>query len=179
MAKNMVFLVHKTNNSVIYTNSKSDLAAILGVSLRTIIRNYSNVGMYESMHYIIYVGVKKYDNGVVPKYRTNVAPPKPKLYTSTKWHTNTNNMDNMTHSNHNIGHYISLSKPSIIDDIDEESIEVDWRIVEKNLPIGEYDKFYSTRTLEQLESSKKYFLRDTIRLKYINKYGELAINNNY
>ena len=75
MAKNMVFLVHKTNNSVIYTNSKSDLATMLGVSLSTIIRNYSNVGKYESMHYIIYVGAEKYENNKEKKYRHDVKPP--------------------------------------------------------------------------------------------------------
>ena len=104
MAKNMVFLVHKTNSSVIYTNSKSDLAAILGVSLRTIIRNYSNVGKYESMHYIIYVGAEKYDNGKEYNYNHIVEPPVVKTYSSIKSPTITNNVDIVSHSNRVVEH---------------------------------------------------------------------------
>ncbi len=158
----MVFLVHKTNNSVIYTNSKSDLATILGVSLRTIIRNYSNVGKYESMHYIIYVGVEKYDNGKEYNYNHIVEPPVVKTYSSIKSPTITNNVDIVSHSNRVIEQII-----------EDEPIQTDWRIVEKNLSLGEYDEYYSTRSLEQLTESGKYFMNTPIRMKYINKYGAL------
>jgi hypothetical protein len=104
MAKNMVFLVHKTNDSVIYTNSKSDLATILGVSLRTVIRKYSNVGKYESMHYIIYVGAEKYDNGKNYNYNHIVEPPVVKTYSSIKSPTITNNIDIVSHSDRVIEH---------------------------------------------------------------------------
>ena len=162
MAKNMVFLVHKTNSSVIYTNSKSDLATILGVSLRTIIRNYSNVGKYESIHYIIYVGAEKYDNGKEYNYNHIVEPPAVKTYSSIKSPKITNNVDIVSHSNRVIEQVI-----------ENEPIETDWRIIEKNLSIGEYNEYYSTRTLEQLTESGKYFMNTPIRMKYINKYGAL------
>jgi len=167
MAKNMVFLVHKTNNSVIYTNSKSDLATILGVSLRTIIRNYSNVGMYESMHYIIYVGVEKYDNGKEYNYNHIVEPPKPKLYDDNKSHTMTDKVDNMAHSNRDIEH---------VEPIEEEPIETDWREVEKNLLFNEMRSYYSKRTYEQLHDSYDYFINrpnSQFRISIINEFAKI------
>ena len=162
MAKNMVFLVHKTNNSVIYTNSKSDLAAILGVSLRTIIRNYSNVGKYESMHYIIYVGAEKYNNGKEYNYNHMVEPPVVKTYSSIKSPTITKNVDIVSHSNRVIEQVI-----------EDEPIEQDWRVYETNMPLSEYDNYYSKRTLEQLKDSAKYFAHKPYHMKFINKYGQL------
>ena len=158
----MVFLVHKTNNSVIYTNSKSDLAAILGVSLRTIIRNYSNVGKYESMHYIIYVGAEKYNNGKEYNYNHMVEPPVVKTYSSIKSPTITKNVDIVSHSNRVIEQVI-----------EDEPIEQDWRVYETNMPLSEYDNYYSKRTLEQLKDSAKYFAHKPYHMKFINKYGQL------
>ena len=162
MAKNMVFLVHKTNSSVIYTNSKSDLATILGVSLRTIIRNYSNVGKYESMHYIIYVGAEKYDNGKEYNYNHIVDPPVAKTYSSIKSPTITNNGDIVSHSNRVIGHI--------------EPIE--YELTEDNLVTDEdYHAFYSKSTLEELKKSKIMFRLHPRRLAVIEHYGLIRMND--
>ena len=162
MAKNMVFLVHKTNSSVIYTNSKSDLATILGVSLRTIIRNYSNVGKYESMHYIIYVGAEKYDNGKEYNYNHIVEPPVVKTYSSIKSPTITNNVDILSHSNRVIEHI--------------EPIE--YELTEDNLVTDEdYHAFYSKSTLKQLEKSKMMFKLHPRRLAVIEHYGLIRMND--
>lgn len=162
MAKNMVFLVHKTNSSVIYTNSKSDLATILGVSLRTIIRKYSNVGKYESMHYIIYVGAEKYDNGKEYNYNHIVEPPVVKTYSSIKSPTITNNVDIVSHSNRVIEHI--------------EPIE--YELTEDNLVTDEdYHAFYSKSTLKQLEKSKIMFRWHPRRLAVIEHYGLIRMND--
>ena len=144
----MVFLVHKTNSSVIYTNSKSDLATILGVSLRTIIRKYSNVGKYESMHYIIYVGAEKYDNGKKYNYNHIVEPPVVKTYSSIKSPTITNNVDILSHSNRVIEHII-----------EDEPIEKEWFDIEKELLYSELKSYYIRRTEEQLRDSYDYFIK--------------------
>ena len=148
MAKNMIFLVHKTNNSVIYTNSKSDLAAILGVSLRTIIRNYSNVGKYESMHYIIYVGAEKYNNGKEYNYNHMVEPPVVKTYSSIKSPTITKIVDIVSHSNRVIEQVI-----------EDEPIEKEWFEIEKELLYSELRSYYIRRTEEQLRNSYDYFIK--------------------
>lgn len=162
MAKNMVFLVHKTNSSVIYTNSKSDLASILGVSLRTIIRNYSNVGKYESMHYIIYVGAEKYNNGKEYNYNHIVEPPVVKTYSSIKSPIITNKVDILSHSNRVIEHV--------------EPIE--YELTEDNLVTDEdYHAFYSKSTLKQLEKSKMMFKLHPRRLAVIEHYGLIRMND--
>lgn len=96
MTKKLAILVHRINNSVIYTSSKSDLAEILGVSLSTIIRNYSDVGKYESIDYTIYVGAEKYENSKEKKYKKEVSPPTVKLYSKSKRQTIANNIVKMT-----------------------------------------------------------------------------------
>ena len=162
MAKNMAFLVHKTNNSVIYTNSKSDLAAILGVSLRTIIRKYSNVGKYESMHYIIYVGAEKYDNGKEYNYNHIVDPPVAKTYSSIKSPTITDNGDIVSHSNRVIEHIEPIE-----DELNEDNLITD----------KDYHEFYSTLTYEQLIKSKMMFKWHPRRLAVIEHYGLLRMND--
>lgn len=157
MAKNMVFLVHKTNGSVIYTNSKSDLATILGVSLRTIMRNYSNVGMYESMHYIIYIGVEKYNNGKQYNYNHIIEPPAVKAYSSSNSPTIANKSDSVSHSNRNIEHVVDIES---------------WKEIEDNLLSYQQEKYYLDRTLEQLYLSyERYKFSDKQRAAIISKIG--------
>ena len=159
MAKNMVFLVHKTNSSVIYTNSKSDLATILGVSLRTIIRNYSNVGKYESMNYIIYVGAEKYDNGKEYNYNHIVEPPVVKTYSSIKSPIITNNVDIVSHSNRVIEHTIDTNN---------------WKEVEDMLLPNQYEEYYQQRTVEQLSDSyDRYRYSDKQRSYIIERIGAM------
>ena len=158
MAKNMVFLVHKTNSSVIYTNSKSDLAAILGVSLRTIIRNYSNVGKYESMHYIIYVGAEKYDNGKEYNYNHIVEPPVVKTYSSIKSPTITNKVDILSHSNRVIEHVEPIE-----DEPNEDNLITD----------EDYHRYYSTQSYQDLVSSALTWRLHPNRLKVIHSYISL------
>lgn len=169
MAKNLAFLVHKESGSMIYTYSKTDLSLILGVSLRTVIRNYSDVGRYESIHYIIYITDNKYVNDKETKYNRNVSPPVVKTYNSEQSHIMTDKVDTLSHRDRVIGHTNTMP---LFDEYDEQ-IEEDWRIVEKNLPVSDYDKYYSMRTIEQLKDSAKYFANSSLRMKYINKYGQL------
>ena len=163
MTKKLAIVIHRVTDEVICTNSKTDLATILGVSFSTVVRNYSNVGKYESGVYIIYIGVEMYKNNKDKNYKRDVQPPTVKTYNDTQRTITTNKPINMNVSNH-------ISIQPIIED---EPIEIDWRIIEKNLSIGEYDEYYSTRTLEQLTESGKYFMNTPIRMKYINKYGAL------
>lgn len=169
MAKNLAFLVHKESGSMIYTYSKTDLSLILGVSLRTVIRNYSDVGRYESIHYIIYITDNKYVNDKETKYKRNVSPPVVKTYNSEQSHIMTDKVDTLSHGDRVIGHINTMP----LFDEDDEPIEEDWRIVEKNLSISDCDKYYSKRTLEQLKESAKYFANKPHLMKYINKYGQL------
>ena len=161
MKQKLTVIVHKFNKSLLLVKSQSDLSTLLGISISTIKRNYNEVGIYDTATYTVYVGAQYYDNGIESKYRHDVEPPVVKTYLSIKSPTITNNIDIVSHSNRVIEHII-----------EEEPIETDWRITEKNLSIGEYDKYYSTRTLEQLSESSKYFKMDQIRIKYISKYGE-------
>ena len=57
--------------------------------------------------------------------------------------------------------------------IEDEPLSTDWRVIEKNLSISEYDEYYSKRTIEQLKDSAKYFAHKPYHMKYINKYGQL------
>ena len=162
MTKKLAIVIHRVTDEVLCTNSKTDLATILGVSFSTVVRKYSNVGKYESGVYTIYIGVEMYQNNKYKNYKRDVVPPTVKTYNDTQRTIITNKPINMNVSNH-------ISIQPIIED---EPIETDWRIVEKELPMSEYDKYYSTRTLEQLSESSKYFKMDQIRIKYISKYGE-------
>ena len=163
MTKKLAIVIHRVTDEVICTNSKTDLATILGVSFSTVVRKYNNVGKYESGVYTIYIGVEMYKNNKDKNYKHDVTPPTVKTYNDTQRTITTNKPINMNVSNH-------ISIQPIIED---EPIETDWRIVEKELPMSEYDKYYSTRTLEQLTDSGKYFSSQTLRMKYINKYGAL------
>ena len=161
MKQKLTVIVHKYDKSILLVKTQSDLSTLLDVSISTIKRNYNDVGVYETATYTVYVGVQFYDNGVESKYKHDVEPPKPKLYNSTE---RTNNNHILVQKNY--------SNQNIVQPIEEDPQEIDWRIVEKNLSIGEYDEYYSRRTLEQLTDSSKYFKLDHIRIKYISKYGE-------
>ena len=163
MKQKLTVIVHKFDKSLLLVKSQSDLSTLLGVSISTIKRNYNEVGIYDTATYTVYVGAQYYDNGVESKYKHDVEPPKPKLYNSTQRTNNTELIAQKNYSNQNIVQPI----------IEDEPIETDWRIVEKELPMSEYDKYYSTRTLEQLTDSGKYFSSQTLRMKYISKYGAL------
>ena len=165
MKQKLTVLVHKYNRSILLVKTQSDLSTLLGVSLSTIKRNYNDIGIYDTATYTVYVWVQFYDNGIESKYRHDIEPPKPKLYNNT---VRTNNDQKIVQKNY--------SNRDIVQQIHIEPIETDWRIVEKNLSLSEYNEYYSSRSLQQLEDSKKYFLRDTFRLKYINKYGEIRMN---
>lgn len=162
MKQKMTVIVHKFDKSLLLVKSQSDLSTLLGVSISTIKRNYNEVGIYDTATYTVYIGAQYYDNGVESKYKHDVTPPKPKLYISTQRTNNTELIAQKNYSNQNI-----------VQQIEDEPIETDWRIIEKNLSLGEYDEYYSARTLEQLTESGKYFMNTPIRMKYINKYGAL------
>ena len=165
MKQKLVILVHKFDKSLLIVKTQQDLATILGVSLSTIKRCYSATNVYDTDIYTIHVNPKTYDNGVVPKYRTDVKPPKAKLYNSIKRTETPNNKSIMTLSDGFLVH----NKPLF----DDEVVEQDWRVYEANMPLSEYDNYYSKRTLEQLKESAKYFAHKSYHMKYINKYGQL------
>lgn len=91
MAKNIAFLVHRETGKTNYTFNKSDLAHLIGVSLRTVMRKYSNVGKYETVDYIIYISDNKYTNDKSSKKKQSCHTIKP-------------NMDNVSHNDINSGH---------------------------------------------------------------------------
>ena len=162
MAKNLVILIHKTNGSIFHTSSKTDLSTILGVSLSTVIRKYSNAGVYKSIDYDIIISSTRYESGKETHYNRNVEPPIVKTYDNIQRHEKPNNVVKMTNQDR------FIEQP-----IEEMPVYTDWRILEKNLSISEYDKYYSGRSLNELTDSANYFKFDTIRMKYIRKYGAL------
>jgi hypothetical protein len=165
MKQKLVILVHKFDKSLLIVKTQQDLATILGVSLSTVKRCYSATNIYDTDIYTIHVNPKIYDNGVIPKYRTDVEPPKSKLYDNAKRAEMPNNKSTMILSDGFSAH----NKPLF----DDEAVEQDWREYETNMPLSEYDNYYSKRTLEQLKESAKYFALKPYHMKYINKYGQL------
>ena len=161
---------HRETGEYFHVKSKTDLAHVLGVSLRTITRKYSEPGCYVSTHYNIYVATKIYDRGVAYRYKRDVSPPVAKVYRSKECPQKPNFMDNLSTFSQYCGHE---------EEGHEEEVEDsrDWRDIERSLAISEYDSYYSGRTLKELEDSKRYFLRDTIRLTYIDKYGEKKLSD--
>ena len=164
MKQKLVILVHKFDKSLLIVKTQQDLATILGVSLSTVKRCYSETNIYDTDIYTIHVNPKIYDNGVIPKYRRDVEPPKPKLYNNTKRAEMPNNKSTMTLSDEFLAH----NRPLFDDDREQ-----DWRVYETNMPLNEFDNYYSKRTLEQLKDSAKYFALKPYHMKYINKYGQL------
>ena len=165
MKSKMAILVHKYDNSILVVKRQADLSTVLGVSLSTIRRNYSNAGYYESDIYNIYIDLEIYDSGVEYKYKRDVTPPTPKTYSDIKRTDKPNYNVNMNASDGFLAH----NKPLF----DDEVIEPDWREYETDMPLSEYDNYYSKRTLEQLKESAKYFALKPYHMKYINKYGQL------
>ena len=164
MKQKLVILVHKFDKSLLIVKTQQDLATILGVSLSTVKRCYSETNIYDTDIYTIHVNPKIYDNGVIPKYRRDVEPPKPKLYNNTKRAEMPNNKSTMTLSDEFLAH----NRPLFDDDIEQ-----DWGVYETNMSLSEFDNYYSKRTLEQLKDSAKYFALKPYHMKYINKYGQL------
>lgn len=167
MAKKLAILVHKKTNSVLYTSSKTNLATLLGVSLRTIIRKYKDVGMYESIDYIIYIGAEKYENNIEKNYKHDVTPPIVKTYNSINSPIITNNVDKLSHSNQFIEHDIEDNNMTI---------ERDWKDIEKDLILSEYRSYYIKRTEEQLKDSYDYFINrpgSTLRITIINECAKI------
>lgn len=172
MAKNLAFLVHKETGSMIYTYSKTDLSLILGVSLRTVIRNYSNVGRYESIHYIIYITDNKYVNDKETKYNRNVSPPVVKTYNSEQSHIMTDKVDTLSHGDRVIGHTNIMP---LFDEYDEP-IEKEWFEIEKELLFSELRTYYIKRTEEQLLDSYDYFIKrpgNNQRIAIINECAKI------
>ena len=164
MKQKLVILVHKFDKSLLIVKTQQDLATILGVSLSTVKRCYSATNIYDTDIYTIHVNPKIYDNGVIPKYRRDVEPPKPKLYNDIKRAEMPNNKSTMTLSDEFLAH----NRPLFDDDVEQ-----DWRVYETNMPLSEFDNYYSKRTLEQLKDSAKYFALKPYHMKFINKYGQL------
>lgn len=165
MKAKMAILVHKYDNSILVIKRQADLSTVLGISLSTIRRNYSIAGYYESDIYNIYIDPEIYDSGVEYKYKRNVAPPTPKMYSETK---RTDKPEYDVKMNASDG-FLVHNKPLF----DDEDVEQDWKNYETNMPLSEYDNYYSKRTLEQLKESAKYFALKPYHMKYINKYGQL------
>lgn len=163
MTKKLAIVIHRVTDEVICTNSKTDLATILGVSFSTVIRKYSKSGKYESGVYIIYIGIEMYKNNKDKNYKHDVTPPTVKTYNNTQRTITPNKSIKMNDFDH-------ISIQPIIED---EPLSTDWRVIEKNLSISEYDEYYSKRTIEQLKDSAKYFAHKPYHMKYINKYGQL------
>lgn len=159
MAKKLAILVHKKDDSVIYTSSKTDLATILGVSLRTIIRNYSKIGKYESIDYTIYIGAEKYDSNKEKNYRHDVVPPIVNAVYKEQSHTIANKVDTMSHNDQVIEHIIDIN---------------DWKSVEDNMISNQYETYYTNRTVEQLSDSyARYRYSDKQRAAIIERIGAI------
>ena len=168
MKQKLVILVHKFDKSLLIVKTQQDLATILGVSLSTIKRCYSATNIYDTDIYTIHVNPKIYDNGVIPKYRTDVEPPKPKLYDNAKRAEIPNNKSTMTLSNGFLAH----DKPLF----DDEVIEQDWREYEANMPPNKYEAYYIKRTEEQLHDSYDYFVKrqgSSLRIAIINECAKM------
>lgn len=196
MKAKMAILIHKYDNSILIVKRQADLSTVLGVSLSTVRRNYSIAGHYESDIYNIYIDPEIYDSGVEYKYKRDVAPPTPKMYSGTKrtdkpdYDVNMNASDGFSAHNKPLHDTVPYQKRTetpnnkfimtLSDGLlahkplfDDEVIEQDWKEYETNMPLSEYDNYYSKRTLEQLKESAKYFALKPYHMKYINKYGQL------
>ena len=166
MTKKLAIVIHRVTDEVICTNSKTDLATILGVSFSTVVRKYSNVGKYESGVYTIYIGVEMYKNNKDKNYKRDVVPPTVKTYNDTQRTITSNKPINMNVSNH-------ISIQPIIED---EPIEKDWITVEKNLLFSDMKSYYSKRTYDQLRDSYDYFIKQPnsqFRTTMINEFARL------
>lgn len=149
-SKSLYVLVNRLTNLTIFTPFKSVIANRLQCSVDTISYKYSSTGTYDIGHWILYTNVEQgVIEGLVKSYNRTVVPPSKRV----------------------VEPIVSISP--VIDIIEEYHDHEDWRYIEKSLAISEYDAYYSKRTLKELEASKKYFLNDSIRMRYINKYGEL------
>ena len=166
MTKKLAIVIHRVTDEVICTNSKTDLATILGISFSTVVRNYSNVGKYESGVYTIYIGVEMYKNNKDKNYKRNVQPPTVKTYNDTQRTITTNKPINMNVSNH-----ISIQPI-----IENEPIEKEWFDIEKELLFSELRTYYIKRTEEQLRDSYDYFIkrpRNNQRIDIINECAKI------
>ena len=166
MTKKLAIVIHRVTDEVICTNSKTDLATILGVSFSTVVRKYNNVGKYESGVYTIYIGVEMYKNNKDKNYKHDVTPPTVKTYNDTQRTITTNKPINMNDSNH-------ISIQPIIED---EPIETDWIDIEKELLFSELKTYYIKRTEEQLRDSYDYFIKQPnsqFRTTMINEFARL------
>ena len=166
MTKKLAIVIHRVTDEVICTNSKTDLATILGISFSTVVRNYSNVGKYESGVYTIYIGVEMYKNNKDKNYKRNVQPPTVKTYNDTQRTITTNKSINMNVSNH-----ISIQPI-----IENEPIEKEWFDIEKELLFSELRTYYIKRTEEQLRDSYDYFIKrpeNNQRIAIINECAKI------
>ena len=194
MAKKLVLVRHRETDELMYTFHKRDLARILGVSSRTISRRYSDVGVYKTVDYTIYICDKKYDNGIEGNYNRDVIPPInskkiDKSLTSPDIidikSDNSSNVRQITMDNIRSDKEVCLISSDKQDRLSLSSEDVgqsddDWRIIEDSLSVAEYDDYYSKRTFEELSRSKLRYdnvRNQSTRLKFINKYGELRIND--
>jgi hypothetical protein len=160
MTKKLAIIIHKYNDSINWVKSKTDLADLLGVSLSTVIRNYSNVGRYDTDVYIIYIGVEAYQNAKEKSYRHDVTPPTVIRGDEIKRHNNANN------------HVIMTTKDQLVIQIKTDNND-EYGPNGEYLPEDKYDSYYSSLSLEQLTSHLMYWRLHPKRVAVIKHYGEL------
>ena len=170
MKQKLAALVHKYDRSLLLLKTQSDLSTLLGVSLSTIKRNYNEVGIYDTALYTVYIGVEFYDNGVEPKYRHDVEPPKPKLYNDSKRANDNHVLVQKSYSN------LYMVQHLHVEPIEDEPIEKEWFDIEKELLFSELRSYYIRRTEEQLRKSYDYFIErpgNTQRISIINECAKI------
>lgn len=161
MKEKLTVIIHKFNNSILIVKRQSDLSTLLGVSISTIRRKYNDVGYYDTAIYAVYVGPETYNNNVETNYRHDVKPPIAKTYNSTE---RTNNTQNNVQKNVSNG-LIVQSIPIFDDSIDE--------LDDDTLAMSQYQEFYSTKTMKELEIYHNKHINKPHRLKWIDHYGKL------
>ena len=163
MKQKLAIVVHKFDKSLLMVRSQSDLSTLLGVSISTIKRKYNEVGIYDTSVYTVYIGPKFYDNGIESKYKHDVIPPTPKLYNE--------------HKRAIIAQEIVQTDP--LRRINSSFIpgDRDIELSEDNLVTDkDYHAYYSTKSLEELVKSKNYYKYHAGRVKVIDHYALILMN---
>ena len=163
MKQKLAIVVHKFDKSLLMVRSQSDLSTLLGVSISTIKRKYNEVGIYDTSVYTVYIGPKFYDNGIESKYKHDVIPPTPKLYNK--------------HKRAIIAQEIVQTEPLRRINSSFIPADRDIELSEDNLVTDkDYHAYYSTKSLEELIKSKNYYKYHAGRVKVIDHYALILMN---
>lgn len=168
MKQKLAIVVHKFDRSLLMVRSQSDLSTLLGVSISTIKRKYNEIGIYDTSVYTVYIGPKFYDNGIESKYKHDVIPPTPKLYNEHKRAIIAQEIVQTEPLRPINSSFISISKDikTIEDELSEDNLITD----------KDYHAYYSTKSLEELTKSKNYYKYHAGRVKVIDHYALILMN---